>query len=350
MYLNMNPKISVIIPVYNVEKFLDRCVQSVINQTLQDIEIILVDDESPDNCPQMCDEYAKQDKRIKVVHKKNGGLGFARNSGLEVATGEYVTFLDSDDFVELNTYETLYNEARNNQLDICYFQHCRYLNDGTKVYKKNLVTEVEYVETNEEVQRFLLNMVGAHPTERKPRDYSMSVCMGIFKLNIVQNCNIRFVSERDVASEDLIFHLSLLPHINRIGILPNVFYNYYINPNSITTNYNEQKYLRLIKCLDVVKDFLDKSFEYNIYSGHYYSQILRIYKVILKFESLNENISKTDKKKRIAKICSHSQLSELYTDKIISKYPLRERLFIFCMKYRISSFFLITYKCRTKLK
>ena len=98
-------KVSIIIPVYNVEKYLDKCIQSAINQTLQDIEIILVDDESPDNCPQMCDDYAKRDGRIKVVHKKNGGLGFARNSGLEIATGEYVTFLDSDDFVDLDTYE-----------------------------------------------------------------------------------------------------------------------------------------------------------------------------------------------------------------------------------------------------
>lgn len=346
----MSPKLSVVIPVYNVENFLDRCVQSVVNQTLQDIEIILINDESPDNCPQMCDEYAKQDKRIKVVHKENGGLGYARNSGLDVATGEYVTFLDSDDFVELNAYETLYNEVHANQLDICYFQHCRYINDGTKIYKNNLVKEIEYVESNELVQRFLLNMVGAHPTEKKPRDYSMSVCMGIFRLDIIKNRNIRFVSEREIASEDLIFHLSLLPYINKIGILPDVFYNYYVNSGSITNTYNEQKYIRLIKCLDVVKEFLDRNFEYNIYRGHYYSQMLRIYKVILKFESIDYKVSKANKKKRIREICSHPQLQEMYSDKIISKYPLRERLFIFCMKHKIISFFLMIYKWRTKQK
>ena len=83
-------KVSVIVPVYNVEKYLDRCMQSLLNQTLKDIEIIMVDDGSPDNCPKMCDDYAKQDSRVKVIHKKNAGLGLARNSGLEVATGEYV--------------------------------------------------------------------------------------------------------------------------------------------------------------------------------------------------------------------------------------------------------------------
>ena len=94
------PKVSIIVPIYNVERFLDRCMDSLLNQTLKDIEIIMVDDGSPDNCPQMCDEYAKNDSRVKVIHKKNAGLGMARNSGLEIATGEYVAFVDSDDYVD----------------------------------------------------------------------------------------------------------------------------------------------------------------------------------------------------------------------------------------------------------
>ena len=98
----MSPKVSIIVPIYNVERYLDRCIQSLANQTLHDIEIILVDDESPDNCPVMCDVYEARDSRIKVVHKKNGGLGMACNSGLEVAKGEYVAFCDSDDWLEQN--------------------------------------------------------------------------------------------------------------------------------------------------------------------------------------------------------------------------------------------------------
>src|SRR5574344_1424030 len=109
-----NPKVSIIVPIYNVEKYLDRCMESLLNQTLKDIEIIMVDDGSPDNCPKMCDEYAKRDKRVKVIHKKNGGLGYARNSGLDIATGEYVAFVDSDDYVDVNMYETLYNFAKDN--------------------------------------------------------------------------------------------------------------------------------------------------------------------------------------------------------------------------------------------
>ncbi len=93
----MNPLISVIIPIYKVEDYLDECVQSVIHQTYKNLEIILVNDGSPDKCPQICDEYAKLDNRIIVIHKKNGGLSDARNAGLQIATGEYIQFLDADD-------------------------------------------------------------------------------------------------------------------------------------------------------------------------------------------------------------------------------------------------------------
>ena len=101
----IQPKVSVIIPIYNTGKYLPECVESVRNQTLRDIEIILVDDESPDNAPQICDEYATIDERIKVVHKKNGGLGFARNSGLDVAIGEYVSFIDSEYLIFLVLFQ-----------------------------------------------------------------------------------------------------------------------------------------------------------------------------------------------------------------------------------------------------
>jgi len=104
----MNVKVSVIIPVYRVEKYLDRCVKSIVNQTYRNLEIILVDDGSPDNCPQICDEWSSRDERIRTVHRDNGGLSCARNTGLSTATGDYVTFADSDDWIALDTYVVLY--------------------------------------------------------------------------------------------------------------------------------------------------------------------------------------------------------------------------------------------------
>lgn len=114
----MEEKISVIVPIYKVENYLAKCVDSIINQTYKNLEIILVDDGSPDKCPQMCDEYAKNDSRIKVIHKENGGLSDARNAGMKIATGKYISFIDSDDWVSADFFKVLYDTMIDSESDI----------------------------------------------------------------------------------------------------------------------------------------------------------------------------------------------------------------------------------------
>jgi len=113
--------VSIIIPIYNVEEYLRECIDSALKQTYKDIELILVDDGSPDNCPQICDEYVALDSRVKVIHKENGGLSAARNSGLAMAKGEYVYFLDSDDYIAENAIRQLHDKAKENDLDVVLF-------------------------------------------------------------------------------------------------------------------------------------------------------------------------------------------------------------------------------------
>ena len=114
----MSEKISIIIPIYNVEQYLEKCIESVIHQTYNNLEIILVDDGSSDKSGEICNQYAMIDKRIRVIHKDNGGISSARNEGLKVATGEYICFMDSDDYLELDMYETLYELIKENDADI----------------------------------------------------------------------------------------------------------------------------------------------------------------------------------------------------------------------------------------
>lgn len=137
----MNPiKISVIIPVYNVEAYLRRCVDSVINQTYKNLEIILVDDGSPDNCPAICDEYANRDKRVRVIHKENGGLSSARNAALDSGlTGEYVTFVDSDDWLATDAYEYCIKLINKTSADVVQF--ARSLVTDTDILTKTPKTE-----------------------------------------------------------------------------------------------------------------------------------------------------------------------------------------------------------------
>lgn len=239
----MRPKISIIVPVYNVEKYLSRCMQSLLNQTLKEIEIILVDDQSPDNCPQMCEEYASSDKRVKVVHKKNGGLGLARNSGLDMASGEYVMFIDSDDTIELDSCECFYQAAYEHKADIVVGNfNTEVLPD---IWHKTEQPEGLVVLQNGEIRYYLLDMIATAPYEKQERVYPVSVCISCIKRSLIEENKLRFYSERDVASEDTIFKTQLLKHATILVRIPKAFYHYHLNESSLTHTFNIDKFYKL---------------------------------------------------------------------------------------------------------
>ena len=128
----MGNLISIIVAIYNVDQYLEQCIDSIINQSYKNLEIILVNDGSTDNSKNICDYYSEIDKRIKVVHKKNGGVSSARNTGIDIATGDYIAFVDSDDYLELNMYETMINNLEQNQCDMGVCGYSIFYNDSTK--------------------------------------------------------------------------------------------------------------------------------------------------------------------------------------------------------------------------
>lgn len=234
-------KVSVILPIYNVEKFLSRQIESLLHQSLESIEIIMVDDESPDNCPQLCEEYKRKYSNIKVIHKKNAGLGLARNSGLEVAEGEYVAFPDSDDFVDLEMFKTLYDYASTNQLDACFCGYHLYKDknhDRIKQEKANY----EICDGRDAVRAVLLDMVGAEPSYPSDVKVLSSMWKGIYKREVIENNNLRFVSEREYIAEDIMFHLVFLPCCNKVGFVPQAFYYYCDNGTSLTRTYRADRF------------------------------------------------------------------------------------------------------------
>lgn len=235
-----SPKVSIIVPCFKVEKYLDRCMQSLLNQILKDIEIILVDDGSPDNCSRMCDEYAKKDSRIKVIHKQNAGLGYARNSGIDVALGEYIAFVDSDDHVSTLMYESLYRKAKESHADAVFGGIYIESNNGTW----NELHEFDNNRTikNDEVISFMLNMVACKPKIKSERLYEMSVWRAIYKRDIISQYNIRFLSERDIVSEDIPFNIDFLKHAKVVSFIDKGFYYYHLNGTSLTSNVNPQKF------------------------------------------------------------------------------------------------------------
>jgi len=226
-----SPEISIIIPVYKVEKYLDRCIQSVLNQSFTDYEVILVDDGSPDSCPEMCDSYAASDSRFKVIHKKNQGLGFARNSGLDIAQGKYVMFLDSDDWYDPKICEILHKAIIESdaQLSLCGFN----VSDGNKILSTNIGTHEQIIAGYSCLKRMLFGEGGI---------LWMSVWHCMFSMDVINGFGLRFVSERQIISEDVSFLTDYLQVCKTVKLVNAPLYYYFKNNNSISTTYIPGRY------------------------------------------------------------------------------------------------------------
>ena len=223
------PTISVIVPVYNVEKYLPRCIDSILAQTFTDFELILVDDGSPDRCGVICDEYAEKDKRVRVIHKENGGVSSARNAGLDDCKGEYVTFVDSDDYIAADRVADLYET-------ICRFDADEVSAGFTifdeQEYKEHRPRDNERVwGTNNEAERidFLLNRILQDGN-------GWAVWNRLFKTEIIKEHHIRFCETCGNFGEDLGFTLEYALYCTRFAVCDHAGYFYYQRDNSMMAN------------------------------------------------------------------------------------------------------------------
>lgn len=232
----MSSCVSVIIPVYKVEKYLERCVNSVLNQTYENIEIILVDDGSPDNCPALCDEIAAKNDRVSVVHKENGGLSSARLAGFEVANGTFVLFVDSDDYIANNMIEKLVNaiEQNNADLAICGYNTVVGQQSTPKLldYQESLIDGKENVREN-----YILPLIGRSYNKINIPGF---ICIRLFKRSLIQK--EFFVSERIYFKEDHIFDLLYGDYTSKIAVVNEALYSYCFNENSLTNVYRVNKW------------------------------------------------------------------------------------------------------------
>jgi len=242
----MEPKVSIVVPIYRVEKYLRQCVDSLLTQTLQEIEIILVDDGSPDSCGAIADTYALLDSRIRVIHQKNAGLGPARNSGMAIARGEYVGFVDSDDWVRPDMYRHLYAAAKACDADIAVSGH-RDMAEGrilvTKVHPmagQTLISEAE-------IRSVRNRLFGHAPWEKEVEAFPMSVCASVYKRTLVCEHNLRF---QEILSEDTIFNLSAYRCAKTIAFTDGTDYCYRKeNQVSITKTFSGEKRHRFARFL-----------------------------------------------------------------------------------------------------
>ena len=249
------PKVSVIVPCYKTERYLYRCVRSLTNQTLREIEIILVDDGSPDRVPEMCDEWARRDSRIKVIHRPNGGAGLARNSGIEIVAGEYVAFVDSDDYVDEDTYRSAYEEVeKDRSLDAVFFGMQLHMPVQTKTYTVDRLTRWD---GEAAVRRYILDYIASPPHEKPLAHLGIGACTAIYRRSLIDTFHLRFPSERETVGEDFLFRISIVERCRHILMIPACCYHYCYNSTSIVYTFEFdflEKLLRLYRN-DLMKKF-----------------------------------------------------------------------------------------------
>lgn len=251
--------ISIIVPVYKAEKYLSRCMQSLLNQTMSDIEIILVDDGSPDNCPALCDAFASQDMRVKVVHKRNGGLSSARNAGMEAASGIYIGFVDSDDDVEPDMYEKMLQKAEQYKVDFVMADYRRFETDGT-CYLKTLDIDSGYYDWEKIRRNIFPNLI-----MRECIDYGplLSVWHCLYRFDFLKENGLQF-DEQVRWSEDNIFSAVMGYRCNSFYYMKGeALYHYYHNPGTITTSYRSGAWQVYCTMNDHLHDFFDGVQDYD---------------------------------------------------------------------------------------
>lgn len=250
-----NMKVSVIIPVYNSEKYLKQCLDSVVNQTLKNIEIIVVNDGSTDNSLQIIQEYVNKYSNVKLINKQNEGCYKARNIGLEVADGEYIAFLDSDDYIESNMYEKLYLKAKQTNADIVSADY--YILNDKKLKTVKLSSMIKLLEKTNNT------LIGAEKLILDAIHWSR-----IFKKQMLFEKNIKFHSDIYMA-DDAFFHIITMLNAGKIVYISDILYTYRISrKDSITSSYNERNF----DCIKVAKRIMDYAITNNM--EHFMPQIV----------------------------------------------------------------------------
>lgn len=294
-------KVSVVVPIYNVEQYLNKCIESIVDQTYEDLEIILVDDGSTDSSPSICDEWKEKDKRVVVIHKENGGLSSARNAGLEVATGDYIMFEDSDDWLELDIVEKCVARIENDKSDLVIFgykkvdEKSKDLGDFT--FGNDTFTKEEM---SSQLHKRILEMSFGYAWNK------------LYRLSIIKESEL--VSDGSIIDrEDLCFNLQLFNYLKKISFLDCVGYYYLQRETSLLHNSD-------LKRLDSAGDFCKKidlitgiygncaNKLFNMIVLHYYSDCI--------VKNIFENQELTKKEKMD------------YSKKIMSRCDCKERLFI----------------------
>lgn len=337
----MEPKVSIIVPIYNVENYLRRCLDSLLSQSLREIEIIAVNDGSTDNSLEILEEYAQKDKRIFLIDKENGGVSSARNEGLLATKGQYIGFVDPDDWVDQEMYEQMYDTATQEMADIVMCTYMREFGTHSKKKKFNMPGKVCYQndKVQYEVMRRLVGPMKEEIANPELLDAWGTVWSKLYKAEIIKSNNIRFVDLKEIGTnEDSLFNIHTFYYTNTFVFLNTPFYHYWrANETSVTSGYKPHLKDQWFKLYTIIESFLR---EKNMHDEFYVALNNRI---CLNTLGLGLNtISKSNKASVIMKI---KNLSSILRDNRIKRsfqqfemkyFSIVWRAFYFCAKSRFA--------------
>ncbi len=347
----MKAKVSIIVPVYNMEQYLPRCMESLLRQTMKELQIILVDDGSTDQSAALCDRYAAQDERVLSVHQKNQGPGMARNTGLTYAKGEFIGFVDSDDYVLPEMFERLYEKAAELGADMA-LSGMRQV--GGNLFEGNGEKEICCFQKQEifwgstSWKQLLLGTVGSLPHEEQDSSYNFSVCKNIYSRKIIKENNILFESEKkEYLEEDIFFALDFIPYIKLAVGVPGAFYCYVRKESSRSRSYQGDPFKRAKKlALEICKRLkqIMPEAEFQIYTDRMFQARARV-AIVEKIRYAREcGIEKRVLYGTLKEVCRDEELSGTLRRYPWYKLPVKQALFACAMRYRmVRALYLLTW-------
>lgn len=313
----MKPVISIIVPIYKVEKYLKRCIDSILNQTFKDFELILVNDGSPDGCGEICDDYSKKDNRIKVIHKKNGGLSDARNCGIDIASGEYIGFVDSDDFIHRDMYKILYELSKKNDFDIVQCKYKKFIRSANFEDFNNKKLNFKVYSSRDAIRNLIDN-----------NNLNVNVWNKLYKRSLFDG--VRFPKEK--IHEDEFITYKLFYKSNSIVYCDEELYYYFQNDEGIMRSTDLIKRFDRIEALEQRSEFLFSNNEIELYEQSNCSlffYLTKLYFLMVNNKNIDEeymNLLKNHIKYITFKIDGSKKLSN--ANRIIVKLINQNYLFI----------------------
>ena len=329
------PLVSIIVPIFNAEKYLSECIDSILNQTYKNIEIILIDDGSTDKSAQICDAYTAKDKRAAVVHKTNEGVSAARNDGLKAANGQFVMFVDSDDWIDPETCDIAVRVMEESGADVVMWT---YISENSGNQSRKIIfgsdTVFEGADVKEKLHRRLFGLMGkelAHP------EYADSLCPvwgKLYKKEIILNNNASFVDLSEIGTyEDGLFNIEVFSQVLKAVYLNKCLYHYRKeNSSSVTSVYRKDLFEKWYHLFDLMQEYIDK----NCLPDDYQTALNN--RIALSILGLGLNIMSCDcraveKIKMIKKIIKSDRYKKAYKDLCFTYFPGHWKLFYGCAKY-----------------